>query len=232
MSRVTFRGVTLDSRTREMMQQVEKHWGRATVPTQGSYSTKVGASASTHAGGGAIDLSVSGLSSTQRNELILTMRYVGFAAWYRPTRAGVWSAHVHAIAIQDGGKADRGILAPSAHRQVIEYYDGYDGLAGDGRDPHASLRAPKQTFERFKARPMLPAFPGRLKLLEGARGEAVRVVEHALFLSTNGVMSAADLAAVKAYRLKHPTLWPARPYVGDRVWAALVRRLIVRLNYR
>lgn len=232
MARVTFRGVTLDSRTREMMQQVEKHWGKATVPTQGSYSTSVGASASTHAGGGAIDLSVRGLSPAQRNDLILTMRYVGFAAWYRPQRPGVWGPHVHAIAIQDGGRADRGVLSAAAHRQVVEYYEDFDGLAGVGRDPHAWMNAPKQTFERFKARPMLPRFPGWNKLLAGARGETVRVVERGLQLNVNGVMSNADLAAVKSYRAKHPTLWPPRPYVGNRVWAALVRRLVVRLNYR
>ena len=64
MSRVQWRGVTLDLRTSKMMDEVVKLCKDIKIdPTQGSYNKSVGANAGTHDGGGAIDLSLSGLSA-------------------------------------------------------------------------------------------------------------------------------------------------------------------------
>lgn len=96
---------------------------------QGSYSRGVGASAGTHDRGGALDLSVAGLTAAQRGRLVRALREAGFAAWLR-RRPTFTSDHIHAIAIGDPD------LPASARRQVRDYLNGRDGLAGDRRDPH------------------------------------------------------------------------------------------------
>lgn len=106
-------------------------------PTQGSYSTSVGASAGTHAGGGAVDISVSALSAAQINILVFLLRRVGMAAWHRSTSEGPWAAHVHAV-----NKTARD-LSPSAERQVAAYMNAKDGLAGNKADKHKALGAPR-----------------------------------------------------------------------------------------
>jgi len=145
VAKVSFRGVTLDSRTRDQMVEVERLVGFATRPTQGSYSRAIGASAGTHAGSGAIDLSVRGLTATQRYRLVKAMRIVGMATWYRPYRYRVWAAHIHGISIASSG------LTSAARAQVFEYKNGGDGLAGSGKDPHASMNVPFRTWEQYKA---------------------------------------------------------------------------------
>lgn len=97
--------------------------------TQGSYSRSVSASAGTHDGGGALDLSVAGLSATQRARLVRALREAGFAAWLRK-RPTFDSDHVHALAIGDPD------LPASARNQVEAYFNGRDGLVGNRRDPH------------------------------------------------------------------------------------------------
>lgn len=98
--------------------------------TQGSYNRGgVRASAGTHDGGGAIDLSVRGLSRSERQALVRALREAGFAAWLR-TRPTFSVDHVHAIAIGDPD------LPAAARSQVADYFAGRDGLSGHGPDPH------------------------------------------------------------------------------------------------
>jgi hypothetical protein len=98
--------------------------------TQGSYNRGgVSASAGTHDGGGAIDLNVAGLSSSERHALVRALREAGFAAWLRK-RPTFSMDHVHAIAIGDPD------LPAGARSQVADYFAGRDGLAGRRRDPH------------------------------------------------------------------------------------------------
>jgi hypothetical protein len=97
--------------------------------TQGSYSRGVDASAGTHDGGGALDLSVAGLSSSQRERLVRALREAGFAAWLR-RRPTFKADHIHALAIGDPD------LASSARSQVRAYFNGRDGLVGNRRDAH------------------------------------------------------------------------------------------------
>jgi peptidoglycan hydrolase-like protein with peptidoglycan-binding domain len=152
MARVQWRGVTLDERTAAMMNEVARLTPSVSItPTQGSYSSGVGASAGTHNGGGAIDISVRGMDAVRINALVRNMRRVGFAAWFRDARAGVWGAHVHGVAV------DCRDLASVAERQVEALRDGRNGLADNGPDPHAWMHMPVTTWERYKA--SLSTFP-------------------------------------------------------------------------
>ncbi|MET0816660.1 MAG: peptidoglycan-binding domain-containing protein [Solirubrobacteraceae bacterium] len=113
------------------------------VVSQGSYNPGgVSQSAGTHDGGGAMDVSVTSGCGTRPNA-VRALRTVGFAAWYRPTIPGLWDKHIHAIAVNDTD------LAAGAADQVSEYYRGFDGLSGDGRD--TGPQVPKHTWEWYKA---------------------------------------------------------------------------------
>lgn len=123
-------GVTLNRRTAAMLAEVEQRVGKKLALIQGSYNPgKVSASAGVHDRGGAVDLWLPGASPATINQLLVKpLRLVGFAAWYRPAMAGVWGAHVHAVAIGDAE------LSPQARAQVSQYRARKDGLAGHGPD--------------------------------------------------------------------------------------------------
>lgn len=144
--RISWRGVTLDRRTAAMLEVAEARYGVKIDPTQGSYSTSVGASAGTHDGGGAVDLSVYGLSTRKIRRLVRALRDVGFAAWHRPYRAGVWPAHVHAIAI---GCRDLAPLAASQAKGFLLPEGPRDGLGAwpFGRDPMTYRPSPAVVFD-------------------------------------------------------------------------------------
>jgi hypothetical protein len=114
--------------------------------TQGSYSTGEAISFGTHAGGGAVDLSIRNPANPaeilwdETDGMVLALRRAGFAAWYRaPGDLGPGSpAHIHAIAIGDQE------LAPAAVEQLTGpggYFRGLDGLpteyGGPHTDPHS-----------------------------------------------------------------------------------------------
>ncbi len=143
--RVTFRGETLNARTLWMLRRADELYTGRGDPlrvTQGSYSTREDASFGTHAGGGAVDISIRVknnprliLSLTEANELVLALRQAGFAAWLRlpsdlmppvPT-------HIHAVAIGDAE------LSPQARRQIDGpegYFRGLDGIIPQYGGPH------------------------------------------------------------------------------------------------
>lgn len=145
---VSYQGHTVNERTRAMLREADSKvsWGFSI--TQGSYRGCGGNSACTHAGGGAIDMSVnwSGDSAwhlTDRERYrawrtVRALRKVGFAAWLRvPSQCSCnWAYHIHAVAVGD----------TDAHRQaadqVADYYKGRNGLANNG---------PDNTPDRFKA---------------------------------------------------------------------------------
>ena len=143
MAKVEFRGVTLDSRTARMMDVVAMRTGPKIIPTQGSFSTSVAASAGTHSGAGAIDLSVRGLDTPRVNGIVKVMRQVGFAAWHRLPSEGPWPVHIHGIAVNAPG------LSSGAARQVAALRRGRNGLANDGRDRHRNMNLPVIAFEKF-----------------------------------------------------------------------------------
>jgi hypothetical protein len=110
-----------------MLNRAVALFGRSISLTQGSYSTSVSASAGTHDGGGVVDISVSGLTTTQRTKLVQDLRRAGFFAWLRTPSQG-FSYHIHAVAIGDRE------LSYAAKRQVTQGFNDRDGLAAAGWD--------------------------------------------------------------------------------------------------
>jgi len=139
--RVSYRGGRMNVRTQVMLRRAELYWkgGAKFSVTQGSYSTGVAASAGTHDGGGALDLSVRGKSSAQVRQMVKALRQAGFAAWSRGPADG-FSPHIHAIAIGDRQ------AAPLAKQQVQSYFAGRNGLSGNGIDPNRRVGRPFPTW--------------------------------------------------------------------------------------
>jgi hypothetical protein len=125
-ARTTYGGRTVNRRTRTMLKRAQGLCSRSSefVLTQGSYNTSVAASAGTHDGGGAVDISVQGLAV---NAVLRALRQAGFAAWYRSPGEG-FSPHIHAVAIGDRQ------MAPVARQQVDAYFRGRNGLASNRAD--------------------------------------------------------------------------------------------------
>lgn len=121
--RVTYHGHTLNRRTMSMIKQVEDYLGYTLTIEQGSYNSGVAASAGTHDGGGAVDL-----APADADNKVKALRQVGFAAWHRSPIPGVWSEHIHCIAIGDKE------MSSGARKQISDYYAHLDGLAGHRYD--------------------------------------------------------------------------------------------------
>jgi hypothetical protein len=99
--------------------------------TQGSYTQQVDASFGTHAGGGAVDLSVMRKNTytilwDEIPPLIEALRIAGFAAWLRDLDELYPGSpiHIHAIAIGDRD------LSPAAVQQLIGDYGYFRGFSG------------------------------------------------------------------------------------------------------
>jgi SLT domain-containing protein len=112
----------LDHRTRLMLAMARKNGFKGSV-TQGSWS-HAGASAGTHAGGGAMD------TSPPSNKNVGALRSAGFAAWNRGAKWGSasFAPHTHSIAVGNHN------LSPAAAQQVRDFKAGKNGLAGGGKD--------------------------------------------------------------------------------------------------
>lgn len=146
-----WRGVLLDDRSAAMMAEVATLTGPTVEPSQGSYSTSVGASAGTHSGPGAIDLAAEQLTPAQRDELVAAMRQVGWAAWLRTPAQG-FSYHVHGIAVGCDG------LPPAAAAQVADYFAGRNGLVSRAPDdgPRQWVGVTWESYLAAKPKPMPP----------------------------------------------------------------------------
>lgn len=132
--RVQYHGVTMNVRTRELLQRAEKisrslGGPSSFVLSQGSYHKGVGASAGTHDGGGAMDVRINAYSKATADKVVKAMRMAGFAAWRRGVNDGL-PPHIHAEAIGDRQETQ------VAKNQVHEYFRGGDGLKGNRRDIH------------------------------------------------------------------------------------------------
>lgn len=124
-ARTKYHGKAMDWYTLRLLQAAERIVGHAFTVTQGSYSTSVAASGSTHAGGGALDLGWIGKIAD-----VAALRAVGFAAWHRNPSQGPWHDHIHAIAAGDP------TASASAKRQVQDYFNGGNGLGGRDDGPN------------------------------------------------------------------------------------------------
>ncbi|MFF5110470.1 peptidoglycan-binding protein [Streptosporangium sp. NPDC000509] len=143
--RVSFGGGVVNTRTRSMLVEANRLLGRDLVLLQGSYNRGGDpTSAGTHDGGGAVDISVKGMSSATRTAAVRALRRVGFAAWLRSPAQADWPWHIHAVAINDTD------LSGQAQNQVGDYYLGLNGLSGRGPDdgPKVAIR----TWEEYRRR--------------------------------------------------------------------------------
>ena len=132
--RVQYHGVTLNVRTRELLQRAEKISRSLGGPSsfalsQGSYHPGVGASAGTHDKGGVLDIRIGNYSHATADKMVKALRMAGFAGWRRGVNDGL-PPHIHAVAIGDRQ------AAPLAKGQWHEYFRGGDGLKGNRRDIH------------------------------------------------------------------------------------------------
>lgn len=220
MTRVTLSpGRVTDDRTARMLAEAQRISGITFSYSQGSYSGGVSASAGTHSGGGAVDIrTVPMLTSTRKMAAVRALRRVGFAAWFRPYRPGVWGEHIHAVAI---GCPD---LAWGAQRQVSAYRDGRDGLAGNGVDPHANMGIRPVTWEQWRNRPTVSLD----NLGRGKPAHAdVKVVQRALSYCLG-----SDVEATGSWDTATVVAWErARAKFGKRKLPLLVE-LGVRYGFR
>lgn len=171
----TWHGKTVSQRSKYILEQIEKKLGFDLYCFQGSFSTAVSQSGNTHAQSGAVDVSIcpAGSSTAEADLIVKTFRQFGWAAWHRTPAQGDWGHHIHAV---DSGDI---LLAAEAQRQVTEYRQGYDGLAGNGLDdgPRITLVArqypplPYVSLANVQAQ----AEKGGPRVLRG-----VRRVQHAL----------------------------------------------------
>lgn len=141
MTRVTYRGKKMNTRTRDMLLAAENILGYQLNVIQGSYNSGVGASAGTHDGGGALD--VWGKGGSHVSTEVAALRKVGFAAWGRTPSQGNWGYHIHAIAIGDAE------LSRGARNQVTSYKNGRNGLASNGKDTFTRAYV-NNTWEKYK----------------------------------------------------------------------------------
>ncbi len=133
----TINGMVINQRTYSMLEYAQTLYGGELEITgyhitQGSYTDQVSASFGTHAGGGAVDISVirNGTYEVLYDDiepLIQELRIAGFAAWLRDFDQLYPGSpiHIHAIAIGDRD------LSPAAQEQLIGefgYFSGYNGL--------------------------------------------------------------------------------------------------------
>lgn len=137
-ARTTRDGKTLDQITNYALYAMERRLGYtpgSLTVVQGSYNKGgVGASAGTHDGGGAVDL-----TPVEWPAKVHAARMVGFAAWHRPAIPGLWGEHIHMILI--GNEK----LSPAAAEQVDQYRRNLNGLADHAPD-HTFHPNPIPTF--------------------------------------------------------------------------------------
>ena len=132
--RTTRDGRSVDRWTAQALDAAQEKCGLTLTVTQGSWSTSVGASAGTHAGGGVVDLK----PTTNPTKAVKALRECGFAAWHRKPGQGPWPSHIHAVLINNTQ------AAASAKRQVVAYEGGLNGLANGG--PDDGPKVPVQVF--------------------------------------------------------------------------------------
>jgi len=141
----TINGMLINQRTYSMLEYAQTLYrGEIELTgyhiTQGSYSNQVSASFGTHAGGGAVDISVIQYGTYQVlyediDPLIIALRLAGFAAWLRDFDQLYPGSpiHIHAIAI---GDRDLSTAAEAQLSGEFGYFRGYNGIPqSSGVDP-------------------------------------------------------------------------------------------------
>lgn len=192
--RSTRNGKTLENRIWSLLADARR---AAKIPAgsayvvQGSWSGSVRASAGTHSGNGAFDLSVRGLTRTQMLRLISELRKRNVAAWLRSPEFG-WNQpnniHIHGIVRDQPG------LSYGARSQSFAYSLGRNGLASRRKDPHP----------RPKALSYVPAGDVVVKHLRyGKVNGSVRALQKALKIAEDGRYGPATDKAVRTHQRLH-----------------------------
>ena len=207
-SKVKHQGRTLDKATLAALRQAEMVLGYTkdslTVVQGGWNGGRVAASGGTHDGAGPVDL-----TAQNHREKVAAMRFVGFAAWFRPRLAGVWGDHVHGILWCS--KIWRHVPAV-AQRQVSDARNGLDGLASHARD---RTGAPRLTHEFYYGSQVQL---GRMKTFRAARKRAVPgSVNHRQIARVRKALQREGI------KLTSPTRsWP------EQEWKAFERKVLKR----
>ena len=214
MKRTTVDGKVVNERTAHMIKCAENRLGYDLYVVQGSYNAGgVAASAGTHDGGGAIDVS----PTSNPNEVVRALREVGFAAWHRLPNQGPWNEHIHAIAIGDPE------LSSGARTQVSEYYAGQNGLANHAKDDGPRLN-PIPTWKIKFPTVLYLVVARQFKTKKPSKKYSVVYVQKALkgrgyyHADTDGVVGPKTKKAFKDFQAK-------RGYKADGV----VTRKIIRV---
>lgn len=140
----SYGGRRVNTRTKNMLAAADAMLSWSLALTQGSYTTGNPSSAGTHDGGGVVDVSVNGMTATQRWQTVKALRDVGFAAWLRTPEQG-FSYHIHACAVADTDMVD------VARAQVHDYFYGKNGLASHAADNTPSAyRGTFTWWEQYK----------------------------------------------------------------------------------
>jgi hypothetical protein len=163
--------------------------------SQGSWSTSVEASGSTHAGGGAFDLRTTVLPASKITPLVHALRRYGVAAWQRGTADGM-PPHVHGIDRYSPG------LSGGAQTQIRDYDHGLNGLSSKRPDPDPYRPTP-HPFPFTEEDPMpTPAEIAEAvwasKMTDPANGETVsarELLRRTRTVSTQGRDAAREAAA-------------------------------------
>jgi hypothetical protein len=136
-TRLEVNNQTINQRTLAMLTHARELYGgeldlAGDAITQGSYTDSVSASFGTHAGGGAVDLSVlrAGTYTVLWDDidpLLRALRLAGFAAWLREYGELHPDSpiHIHAIAI---GDQELSVAAQEQLTGEAGYFRGYSGL--------------------------------------------------------------------------------------------------------
>lgn len=128
--RCTYNGHLMDQKTKTAVQVLERGPLKDLAPLtifQGCYNAGgVSASAGTHDGGGVLDFA----PAFHERKCAAWRDRIGGPWWHREEIPGLWGEHGHCV-MNNHGK-----LSPAAARQVVQYFQGLDGLADMARDPN------------------------------------------------------------------------------------------------
>jgi hypothetical protein len=117
-------GATVDRRTAAALHVAEQRLGYNLTVIKGHDPGESSVSSNTHKGTGVVDL-----SPFDAKRKVRVLDELGFSAYHRRARPGVWPEHIHAILRGTGHGLD-----PEAQRQTEDWLVGKDGLSDHGRD--------------------------------------------------------------------------------------------------
>lgn len=202
--RITRNGKTLSRRVWALIEDVEKEVGIPLRVMQGSFNRGgVRQSAGTHDGGGAVDISVAGMTEAQAIKVVVAFRKRYGDAWLRSPKYGwpprLGGSHIHVIIADEPG------LSYGARQQVIAYNAGRNGLASRRPDPFP--RPAQKPFHMDGTPHTIVPSHVAVKLANlkfGAHNDDVKDLQRALHVTpVDGIYGKVTDAAVRADQRKH-----------------------------